>query len=81
MVRGSCGVAGFLIGGALGKGDESGGAVRMAVGDSVSVGGYAFRFDGVQSVTGPNYRAARGPVSVSRNGGDGGARRAQGGGR
>jgi len=38
----------------------------MSVGDSVTVGGYAFRFDGVQSVKGPNYRAARGSIAVSR---------------
>src|SRR5471030_1805346 len=40
----------------------------MAIGDTVMVGGYTFRFDGVQNAKGPNYRAARGTVSVSRDG-------------
>ena len=42
--------------------------VRMSVGDSIAVGGYTFRFDGVQNATGPNYRAARGTVTVLREG-------------
>jgi cytochrome c-type biogenesis protein CcmF len=41
----------------------------MASGDSVTVGGYTFRFDGVQNVSGPNYQGLRGAVDVSRNGG------------
>ena len=42
--------------------------MRMNVGDTATVGGYLFRFDGVSQVTGPNYVAARGEVSVSKNG-------------
>ena len=40
----------------------------MTPGDTATVGGYVFRFDGVEQVTGPNYDAARGEVEVSRNG-------------
>ena len=68
MLLAHCGVAVFIAGVTLVKGYESERDVRMAVGDSVEVGGYAFRFDGVQNATGPNYRAARGSVVVSRGG-------------
>ncbi|MEO7729192.1 MAG: cytochrome c-type biogenesis CcmF C-terminal domain-containing protein, partial [Burkholderiales bacterium] len=68
MLLAHCGIAVFIIGVTVVKGYESERDVRMAVGDTVSIGGYAFRFDGVQSVTGPNYRAARGSVVVSRDG-------------
>ena len=68
MLLAHCGVAVFIVGVTLVKGYESERDVRMAVGDSVEVGGYAFRFDGAQNATGPNYRAARGSVVVSRGG-------------
>ena len=41
---------------------------RLAPGDSVTVAGYEFRFNGVRSVAGPNYRALRGEIDVFRNG-------------
>jgi cytochrome c-type biogenesis protein CcmF len=68
MLIAHCGVAIFIIGVTLVKGYETERDLRMAVGDSVTVGGYAFRFDGAGMVTGPNYRAARGNVTVSRGG-------------
>jgi cytochrome c-type biogenesis protein CcmF len=68
MMLAHCGVAVFIAGVTLVKGYESERDVRMAVGDSVEVGGYSFRFDGAQNATGPNYRAARGSVAVSRDG-------------
>ena len=68
MLLAHCGVAVFIAGVTLVKGYETERDVRMAVGDSVAVGSYAFRFDGVENVTGPNYRAARGNVAVSRDG-------------
>jgi len=40
----------------------------MSVGDSVEVGGYRFQLDRIAEVPGPNYIAARGDVSVTRNG-------------
>ncbi len=68
MLLAHCGIAVFIAGVTLVKGYETERDVRMAVGDSVAAGGYAFRFDGVENVTGPNYRAARGNVAVSRDG-------------
>ena len=68
MLLAHCGVAVFIAGVTLVKGYETERDVRMAVGDSVTVGDYAFRFDGARNVTGPNYRAARGSVAVSRDG-------------
>src|SRR4029077_4376095 len=68
MLLAHCGVAVFIIGVTLVKGYETERDVRMAIGDSITVGGYAFRFDGVENVLGPTYRAARGSVAVSRKG-------------
>lgn len=68
MLLAHFGVAVFIIGVTLVKGYETERDVRMAIGDSVTVGGYAFRFDGVQEVAGPNYRGARGAIDVSRDG-------------
>ena len=66
MLIAHCGVAIFIIGVTLVKGYETERDLRMEVGDTVTVGGYTFRFDGAEPVTGPNYRAARGNVTVSR---------------
>ena len=68
MLLAHCGVAVFIIGVTLVRGYEVERDVRMGIGDTVVVGGYTFRFDGAQSVKGPNYRAARGTVNVSRDG-------------
>ncbi len=68
MLLAHCGVAVFIIGVTMVKGYETERDVRMSVGDTVAVGGYTFRFDGVQNATGPNYRAARGDVTVLRDG-------------
>jgi cytochrome c-type biogenesis protein CcmF len=62
------GIAVFIIGVTLVKGYESERDVRMDVGDTLTAGGYVFRFDGVTQEEGPNYVAARGIVSVSRDG-------------
>jgi len=67
MILAHCGVAIFVIGVTLVKGYEVERDVRMAVGDVITVGGYTFRFDGVQTATGPNYRATRGTINVSRD--------------
>jgi cytochrome c-type biogenesis protein CcmF len=62
------GIAVFITGVTLVKGYETERDVRMAVGDTVTVGGYTFRFAGVRDAAGPNYRAVRGAVDVSRDG-------------
>jgi cytochrome c-type biogenesis protein CcmF len=36
--------------------------------ESVNVGPYDFRFNGTTKVTGPNYRATRAEIQISRNG-------------
>ena len=42
--------------------------VRLAPGEDTALAGYVFRFEGVSAHLGPNYRAMRGAVHVSRNG-------------
>jgi cytochrome c-type biogenesis protein CcmF len=68
MVLAHVGVAVFIVGVTMVKGYESERDVKMNVGDTVSVGGYDFRFDGVTQARGPNYQATRGAFTVSRNG-------------
>ena len=59
------GIAVFIIGVTLVKGYETEKDVRMDIGDTVEVGGYTFRFNGVKKGPGPNYVARRGNVAVS----------------
>jgi cytochrome c-type biogenesis protein CcmF len=68
MVFAHFGVAIFIIGVTLVTAYQAERDVKMSVGDTVNVAGYAFRFDGVTDRTGPNYKAARGIVDVSRDG-------------
>ena len=42
--------------------------VRLAPGDSATVAGYEFRFEGVRDVAGPNYRARQAEIAVTRDG-------------
>jgi len=42
--------------------------VRMNIGDHTELAGYTFTFQGTTEHQGPNYRAARGTVEVSKNG-------------
>ncbi|HEV2431233.1 MAG TPA: cytochrome c-type biogenesis CcmF C-terminal domain-containing protein, partial [Burkholderiales bacterium] len=68
MVVAHIGVAVFVVGVTLVKGYESEQDAKMKPGDALELGGYAFRLEEVTSVTGPNYRAARAKVAVSRGG-------------
>jgi len=68
MLLAHFGVAVFVVGVTLVKGYESEKDVRMEPGDTVELGGYTFRLDGVKDVQGPNYVAARAQMQVSRNG-------------
>jgi cytochrome c-type biogenesis protein CcmF len=68
MILAHLGVAVFIVGVTMVKGYEAERDVRMAVGDTVSVGGHVFRFDGVTEAKGPNYRAVRGAFDVARDG-------------
>jgi len=62
------GVAVFIIGVTFVNGYEEEKDVSMNIGDTVEVGGYTFRFDGVTSTVGPNYKAERGRIVVIRDG-------------
>ena len=62
------GVAVFIVGVIGVGGYEEGKDVRMDVGDTVEIGGYTFRFDGVVDTLGPNYEAQRGLVTVYKDG-------------
>jgi cytochrome c-type biogenesis protein CcmF len=62
------GVAVFIVGVTLVTGYQAEQDVRMSAGDNVSVGGYDFRLNGIREVAGPNYRAVRAEIDISRNG-------------
>ncbi len=62
------GVAVFIIGVTLVTGYQAEKDVRMKTGDAVNVGGYDFRMKGVSDVMGPNYRAARAEIEITRGG-------------
>jgi cytochrome c-type biogenesis protein CcmF len=62
------GVGVFILGVSMVKSFETAADVRMAVGDSTTVGGYTFTFAGIEEVRGPNYIAAHGRLDVSKNG-------------
>ncbi len=62
------GIAVFIIGVTISGGYSSEKELRMNVGDSVDVGGYSFRFDGVREAGGANYQAIEGIVQVSKQG-------------
>ena len=58
----------FIIGVTLVTGFQAEQDVKMQTGDTVSVGGYDFRLNGIKEVAGPNYRAVRGEIEISRGG-------------
>ncbi len=62
------GVAVFVVGVTMVTGYQLEQDLRMKRGDTVTAGGYEFKFNGTTNVTGPNYVAARAEVIVSRNG-------------
>jgi len=68
MLLAHCGVAAFIIGVTFVKGFETEMDLRMNVGETATIGGYQFRFDGVQEIKGPNYHAGRGIFIVTKDG-------------
>jgi cytochrome c-type biogenesis protein CcmF len=68
MLLAHTGVAVFVVGVTMVKTYEAEKDVRLAIGDTVELGGYAFRFDALDDVKGPNYMATRGTISVTRGG-------------
>ena len=61
------GIAVFIVGVTMVNGYQEEKDVRMDIGDTVNVGDYVFRFDGVSKVPGPNYSADRGVITVFRD--------------
>jgi len=62
------GVAAFILGVTFVSAYSIEDDVRMAPGDSVTLAGYTFRFDGVTRLREHNYTATRGTVTVFRDG-------------
>lgn len=60
------GIAIFVIGVTMVKGYETERDVRMGIGDTVDVGGYQFRFDGISESDGPNYHASIGHMVIKK---------------
>jgi len=61
------GIAVSVIGVTMVKGYETEKDVRMAIGDTVAVGGYTFKLTGIKDVPGPNYNANVGSVELIHN--------------
>ena len=68
MMLAHLGIAVFCIGVVMVKTYEIESDVKMAVGDTTTVRGYTFRFDGIKELQGPNYVAAQGQMHVSKDG-------------
>jgi cytochrome c-type biogenesis protein CcmF len=68
MVVAHIGVAVFVVGVTLVKTYESDVDAKMKRGDTVSLAGYDFRLDDVQTVRGPNYVSAMATMTVTRGG-------------
>jgi cytochrome c-type biogenesis protein CcmF len=62
------GIAVFVVGVTMVSGFQEEKDVRMAIGDTVSIGKYSFAFVGIRESQGPNYTAAVGDVDLSENG-------------
>jgi cytochrome c-type biogenesis protein CcmF len=68
MLLAHAGIGVFVIGVTLVKSYEAERDVRLEPGQSTTLGGYEFRFEGVSEVAGPNYSAARAAITVTRDG-------------
>ena len=69
MMVAHLGIAAFCFGVVMVKTFEIERDVKMAVGDSTTVRGYTFVFNGVKELQGPNYVAIQGQMRVSRDDG------------
>ncbi|MDD5366714.1 MAG: heme lyase CcmF/NrfE family subunit [Gallionellaceae bacterium] len=68
MQLGHFGLAWVVAGIALVSAYETERNVKMNVGDNVEIAGYTLTFQGVEMHDGPNYKAARGTLDVSKGG-------------
>ena len=66
MIIAHFGVAVFVCGVLVTEGTSIEKDVRLDKGESVSLGAYTFRFDGVAHTQGPNYVADQGTITVTR---------------
>ncbi len=68
MLLAHLGVAVFIVGVAMVKGYEAENDVRMELGDTAHLNGYAFKLAAMNAVRGPNYTADRATIEVTRGG-------------
>ena len=68
MALAHLGIAVFLVGALLVEGLNLQRELAVKAGDTVTLGDYAFRFDGIVETNGPNYVSDRGTVQVLRDG-------------
>jgi cytochrome c-type biogenesis protein CcmF len=68
MMAAHLGVAVFIFGATMVGTYEIERDVAMSPGDSTTVSGYTFTYEGAQPVSGPNYEAMRGHLVVTRDG-------------
>jgi len=68
MLLAHAGIAVFVLGVTMVKSYEVERDLKMEPGDTTTIGGYVFRFDGTRDTRGPNYRAVRGTLTVMRDG-------------
>jgi cytochrome c-type biogenesis protein CcmF len=62
------GLAVFVVGVALSKGYESEKEVRMAPGETLTIGDYGLRMTGMREAAGPNYNAVIAEIELTRDG-------------
>ncbi|MCB1888243.1 MAG: heme lyase CcmF/NrfE family subunit [Rhodocyclaceae bacterium] len=62
------GVGVFVVGVAMVNGSQTTADLKMKVGDTANVAGFDYRFDGINEIDGPNYIAARGTLTVTKDG-------------
>ena len=67
MTLAHLGLAVFIIGVTMVSTYEVERDLRMAPGDTVTISGYDYRFEGVREVTGPNFRAVEGTFRIFKN--------------
>jgi cytochrome c-type biogenesis protein CcmF len=68
MMLAHVGIGVFIIGVTMVRTYEVERDVKMAIGDTAEIAGYTFTFQGARDVQGPNYRAAQGLITLSKNG-------------
>ena len=67
MMLAHFGFAVFLAGVLVTEGTSIEKDVRLAEGETTTLGAYTFRFDGVEHVQGPNFKADQGTITISRD--------------